>query len=150
VSIDCMHWQWHNCPVGWQSQFTWWHQTSYNHPRSCYFSLPLDLTYFFRVVKSNNDINVLNQSSLFFDVIRGHTHEVTFIINGNEHHIGYYLTDDIYPSWPVFMKGVPLHQQGKHWLFLAKQSTLKKDVECTFDLLKKRFNILTISSRSCS
>jgi hypothetical protein len=20
-SIDCMHWRWHNCPVGWQSQF---------------------------------------------------------------------------------------------------------------------------------
>jgi hypothetical protein len=21
-SIYCMHWQWHNCPVGWQGQFT--------------------------------------------------------------------------------------------------------------------------------
>jgi hypothetical protein len=21
-SIDCMHWQWHNRPVGWQGQFT--------------------------------------------------------------------------------------------------------------------------------
>jgi hypothetical protein len=29
--IDCMHWQWHNCPVGWQGQFTRGHQTSYNH-----------------------------------------------------------------------------------------------------------------------
>jgi hypothetical protein len=21
-SIDCMHWQWHNCTVGWHGQFT--------------------------------------------------------------------------------------------------------------------------------
>jgi hypothetical protein len=21
-SIDCIRWQWHNCPIGWQSQFT--------------------------------------------------------------------------------------------------------------------------------
>jgi hypothetical protein len=31
-----------------------------------------------------------------------------------------------------------------------KQASVRKDVECTFDLLKKRFNILAISSRSYS
>jgi hypothetical protein len=35
---------------------------------------------------------------LFIDVRRGHTLEVSFTVNGREHHIGYYLTDDIYPS----------------------------------------------------
>jgi hypothetical protein len=53
---------------------------------------------FFKVVGSNNDITVLNQSLLFVDVIRGHTPEVSFTINGREHHMGYYLVDDIYPS----------------------------------------------------
>jgi hypothetical protein len=65
---------------------------------------------FFGVVRSNNDINVLNQSSLFVDVIRGHTPKVTFTVNGNEPHMGYHLVDGIYPSWPVFMKGAPLPQ----------------------------------------
>jgi hypothetical protein len=87
---------------------------------------------------------------LFVDVIRGHTPEVSFIVNGHEHHMGYYLTDDIYPSWPVFMKGVPVPQQEKYRFFSAKQSTWRTDVECTFDLLKKRFNILAIPSRSYS
>jgi hypothetical protein len=45
------------------------------------------------------------------------------------------------------MKGVPLPQQEKHRFFSAKQSTLRKDVECVFGLLKKRFNILDIPSQ---
>jgi hypothetical protein len=28
-SIDCMHWQWHNCPIGWHDQFT---QGDIKHP----------------------------------------------------------------------------------------------------------------------
>jgi hypothetical protein len=31
-----------------------------------------------------------------------------------------------------------------------KQASVRKDVKCAFDLLKKRFNILTISDRSYS
>jgi hypothetical protein len=65
---------------------------------------------FFGVVGSNNNINVLNQSLLFVDVIRGRTFEVSFTVNGREHHMRYYLTDGIYPSWPVFVKGVPVPQ----------------------------------------
>jgi hypothetical protein len=42
---------------------------------------------FFGVAGSNNDINVLNQSPLFVDVIRGHTPEVSFTVNGREHHM---------------------------------------------------------------
>jgi hypothetical protein len=53
---------------------------------------------FFRVVGSNNDTNVLNQSPLFVDIIRGYTPEVFFTVNDCEHHMGYYLIDDIYPS----------------------------------------------------
>jgi hypothetical protein len=42
----------------------------------------------------------------------------------------------------VFIKGVHIPQQEKHQFFLAKQASVRKDVECAFDLLKKRFNIL--------
>jgi hypothetical protein len=76
----------------------------------------------FWVVGSNNDFNVLNQSSLFIVVIRGH------IINGNEHHMGYYLANGIYPSLLVFMKGMSLSQQEKHQFFSRKQATFRKDV----------------------
>jgi hypothetical protein len=52
----------------------------------------------FRVAGFNDDINVLNQSPLFVDVIRGRTPEVSFTVNDHEHHMGYYLADGIYPS----------------------------------------------------
>jgi hypothetical protein len=50
----------------------------------------------------------------------------------------------------VFIKGAPVPQQEKHRFFSMKQASVRKDVECAFDLLKKRFNILTIYSRSYS
>jgi hypothetical protein len=53
---------------------------------------------FFESHGSNNDINVLNQSLLFVDIIREHTPELSFTVNGREHHMRYYLTDGIYPS----------------------------------------------------
>jgi hypothetical protein len=56
---------------------------------------------------------VLNQSSLFIDIIRGHTPEMTFTVNGHEYHMRYYLTNGIYSYWSVFIKGVPLPQQEK-------------------------------------
>jgi Plant transposon protein len=150
-SIDCMHWQWHNCPVGWQGQFT---RGDIKHPT---IILEAVASYdrwiwhaFFGVAGSNNDINVLNQSPLFVDAIRGNEPQVTFTVNGNEYNMGYYLADGIYPSWPVFMKGVPVPQADKHRFFSQRQASLRKDVECAFGLLKKRFNILAIPGRSYS
>jgi hypothetical protein len=62
----------------------------------------------------------------------------------------YYLADGIYPSWLVFMKGVPVSQQEKHRFFSMKQVPVRKDMECAFGLLKKRFNILASPDRSYS
>jgi hypothetical protein len=64
--------------------------------------------------------------------------------------MGYYLADGIYPSCPVFIKGVLVPQQEKHQFFSMKQASVRKNVECIFGLLKKKFNILSISDRSYS
>nr|XP_051222271.1 uncharacterized protein LOC127340573 [Lolium perenne] len=105
---------------------------------------------FGEVAGSNNDINVLNQSPLFTDVLRGEAPIVNFTVNGHEYNYGYYLADGIYPSWAVFMKGVTLPQSEKHRLFTAAQSAWRKDVECAFGVLKARFNILAVPGRSYS
>jgi hypothetical protein len=47
----------------------------------------------------------------------------------------------------IFVKGVPVPQQEKHRFFSMKQASMRKDMECAFSLLKKRFNILAIPDR---
>ncbi|XP_051229233.1 uncharacterized protein [Lolium perenne] len=115
-SIDCMHWQWRNCPVAHAGQFT---RGDIKHPT---IILEAVASYdrwiwhaFFGVAGSNND-----------------------------------LADGIYPSWPVFMKGVTLPQNEKQRVFTAAQSAHRKDVECAFGVLKSRFNILAVPGRSYS
>jgi hypothetical protein len=53
---------------------------------------------FFGVAGSNNDINVLNRSPLFTEVVQGRAPEVQFTVNNNEYNMGYYLADGIYPE----------------------------------------------------
>ncbi|VVA39097.1 PREDICTED: putative nuclease HARBI1, partial [Prunus dulcis] len=92
-SIDCMHWQWKNCPTAWQGDYgnrkgqksiileavagfdTWvWHA-------------------FFGVAGSQNDLNVLGQSPVFNDVLRGEAPNITYEINNTIYQTGYYLAD---------------------------------------------------------
>ena len=150
-SIDCMHWQWSNCPVAHAGQYT---RGDIKHPTVI---LEAVASYdrwiwhaFFGVAGSNNDINVLNQSPLFTEVLRGEAPVVNFTVNGHEYNRGYYLADGIYPSWPVFMKGITLPQSEKHRVFTSAQSAWRKDVECTFGVLKARFNIISVPGRSYS
>jgi len=65
-SVDCMHWEWQNCPVAWKGQFT---RGDYGVPTimlEAVASLDLWIWHvFFGAAGSNNDINVLDQSPLF-------------------------------------------------------------------------------------
>ncbi|GJX90653.1 putative nuclease HARBI1 [Tanacetum coccineum] len=65
-SIDCMHWEWKNCPI--------WHA-------------------FFGVAGANNDINVLDNSPLFDDLLDDKAHVAPYVVNGVGFEKGYYLAD---------------------------------------------------------
>jgi hypothetical protein len=77
----------------------------------------MDLACSFGFPGSNNDTNVLNQSTLFTQVLQGRAPEVKFTVNGSEYNMGYYLTDGIYPEWATFVKTIPLPQSDKDKLF---------------------------------
>ncbi|XP_010495913.1 PREDICTED: putative nuclease HARBI1 [Camelina sativa] len=141
-SIDCMHWEWKNCPTAWKGQYTrgsgkptivleavashdlWiWH---------AFFGLPGTL----------NDINVLDRSPVFDDILQGHAPKVNYLVNGREYHLAYYLTDGIYPKWATFIQSIRIPQDPKASLFATYQEAVRKDVERAFGVLQSRFAIV--------
>ncbi|XP_062100749.1 uncharacterized protein LOC133806672 [Humulus lupulus] len=91
---------------------------------------------------SNNDLNVLNQSPIFTDILQGQAPRVEFTINGTQYNKGYYLADCIYPEWGTFVKTIPLPQGEKRKLFARCQEAVRKDVELAFRVLQSRFAIV--------
>jgi len=142
-SIDCMHWHWEKCPYAWKGQYTRGDQgvptiileVVASHDRWIWHA-------FFGVTESNNDINVLNQSTLFVDQLRGEAPQVQYFVNGRQYSKPYYLADGIYPEWAAFVKSIRAPQSAEHKLFSEHQAGARKDVECAFGILQSRFCIV--------
>ncbi|XP_025675601.1 uncharacterized protein [Arachis hypogaea] len=62
---------------------------------------------------SNNDINVLDRSLAFDDILNDRVSEVNYTINGDNYTMGYYLANDIYPEWATFVKSFSKPQEGE-------------------------------------
>ncbi|XP_058725973.1 uncharacterized protein LOC131597284 [Vicia villosa] len=131
-SIDCMHWEWKNCPVAWKGQFC----------RGDHGKPTIMLEAVASQDPSNNDINVLNQSNVFNDILEGRTASVQYTINGSPYNMGYYLADGIYPEWATFVKTISMPQGEKRKLFAQHQESARKDVEWAFGVLQSRFAII--------
>ncbi|XP_057811638.1 uncharacterized protein LOC131025869 [Salvia miltiorrhiza] len=94
---------------------------------------------FFGTLGSRNDINVLDQSHVFDDILEGRAPKVNYIVNGRERNMRYYLTDGIYPQWAAFIKSIPAPQLRKHQLFAQHQEAAQKNIERAFGVLQARF-----------
>src|SRR4051812_24627511 len=90
-----------------------------------------------------NDINVLQCSNVFVRLVEGHALSVNFEVNEHEYNKGYYLADDIYPRWPVFVKTISNPVPGEKYTYFVKcQEACRKDVERAFGLLQSRFTVV--------
>ncbi|GJV29290.1 ALP1-like protein isoform X1 [Tanacetum coccineum] len=118
-AIDCMQWEWKNCPVSWQ-----------------------------RLYGANNDINVLDNSPLFNDLLNDTAPVVSYMVNGVGYEKGYYLADDIYPQWTTFVKSFTVANDAKHAYFKKRQEVARKDVEHAFGVLQGRWGIIQQPTRS--
>ncbi|XP_023737121.1 uncharacterized protein LOC111885062 [Lactuca sativa] len=104
-SIDYTHWKWKNCPVAWKCQYTSGHHGSPSLVLEVVASQDLWIFHaFFGVAGSNNDVNVLDQSPIFNDILNGKAPDSPFTENENEYTYGYYLTDGMYPQYYTFVK----------------------------------------------
>uniref|UniRef100_A0A0D3C2M6 DDE Tnp4 domain-containing protein n=1 Tax=Brassica oleracea var. oleracea TaxID=109376 RepID=A0A0D3C2M6_BRAOL len=114
-NIDCMHWEWKNCPTAWKGNI---------------------------LVGTLNDINVLDRSPVFDNIIKVQAPNVTFSVNGREYHMTYYLTVGIYPKWENFIQYIPIPQGPQAALFVQRQEAVRKNVERAFGVLQARFAIV--------
>uniref|UniRef100_A0A0D2ZXP6 Uncharacterized protein n=1 Tax=Brassica oleracea var. oleracea TaxID=109376 RepID=A0A0D2ZXP6_BRAOL len=89
-----------------------------------------------------NDINVLDQSPVFDDILQGRAPRVQYVVNGHQYDLAYYLTDGIYPKWSTFIQSISLPQGPKAELFAKVQEATRKDVERDFGVLQARFAIV--------
>ncbi|XP_020258227.1 uncharacterized protein LOC109834602 [Asparagus officinalis] len=147
-SIDCMHWQWKNCPKAWQGQFTSGHKGMATVILEAVASYDLWIWHtFLGLPGSLNDINVLDRSPIFDDIESGEAPWVNFTVNGREYNLAYYLADEIYPKWPVFVQSIQMPQGNKHQFFAKQQESCRKDVERAFGVLQARFAIVRQPAR---
>ncbi|XP_056685598.1 uncharacterized protein [Spinacia oleracea] len=141
-SIDCMHWEWKNYPRGWKGMYQGRSKTTTDILEAV-ASWDLWIWHaFFETPGSCNDINVLDRSPVFTDILQGKAPPVNFVVNNNEYNMGYYLIDGIYPKWATFIPAIKLPQTAKHKLFTTKQESARKDVERAFGVLQARFAII--------
>ncbi|CAL1390062.1 unnamed protein product [Linum trigynum] len=147
-SIDCMHWEWRNCPSGWAGQYT-------GHMHRPTIILEAMASYntwiwhaFFGTPGSNNDINVLGMSPVFDCIVNGSAPHVRFEVNGHAYDQCYYLADGIYPSWSTLVKTFSNPRSNKEALFAQHQEAHRKDVERAFGILQTRWAIVRGPARA--
>jgi hypothetical protein len=88
-SVDCMHWEWKNCPSAWHGQYTR-HASEPTIIVEVVASKDLWIWHaFFGLPGSLNDINVLHHSHLFAKLAEGEGLEVNYTINGHNYTMGY-------------------------------------------------------------
>nr|GEU57591.1 putative nuclease HARBI1 [Tanacetum cinerariifolium] len=93
---------------------------------------------FFGIAGANNDINVLDNSPLFDDLLDDLAPSVPYVVNGVEYRNGYYLADGIYPEWASFVKSSTVTTDPKHTHGNLREGTATRvNLEEPRDIMKK-------------
>ncbi|XP_047309714.1 uncharacterized protein LOC124913146 [Impatiens glandulifera] len=81
---------------------------------------------FFGMPGTLNDINVLDRSPIFDDIESSEALAVNFTVNGRQYNLAYYLANEIYPKWPIFVQSIQMPQGDKAQLFAKQQEACRK------------------------
>ncbi|XP_024172023.1 uncharacterized protein LOC112178036 [Rosa chinensis] len=133
-SLDCMHWEWKNCPSGWQGQFVG-HYHCLTIVLEAVASYDTWIWHAFFGIPGPTMIYLSWIALLFDELAEGHGPTVNYFLNQKPHIIGYYLTDGIHPLWGTIVKSISRPQIRKLKYFATKQEKYRKDVERAFGVL---------------
>jgi len=148
-SLDCCHWEWHQCPTGTAGAYQ-----SRKGKRGIFVEAVYDEDLwvwhlFVGAPGSLNDINVMHQSPLYVDVTGGHwpPRNKTYTINGRTRTLPYYLVDGIYPRFAFLISPHPKPSTEEQKTFNRLQEAIGKDVERLPGVLMKRFHSVLYPGR---
>lgn len=146
--VECCHIPWKNCLIGQKGQY---HSSRNGKLATIVAEALCDpmlyiWSWFSGMAGTNNDLNVLNSSPLFQDIINNafsFTIAVKYKIIqgiGEESSLPYFLVDGIYRTWSIFAGPIrdPTVDQQQ---FKTEQEAIKKDGERAFVVLMARFQI---------
>ena len=142
-SLDCIHWEWYQCPTGMAGAYQ---RRKGSRGGVVEAECDEDLWIWHLFVGapgSLNDINVSNQSPLYLDVTAGRwpPRGVTLTVNGTTRTLRYYLVDGIYTRYAFLVSPHPMPTTDEERTFNRQQEAIRKDYERLFGVLTKRFHI---------
>uniref|UniRef100_A0A0D3DD11 Uncharacterized protein n=1 Tax=Brassica oleracea var. oleracea TaxID=109376 RepID=A0A0D3DD11_BRAOL len=71
-----------------------------------------------------NDINILDRSPVFDDILQGRAPRVQYVVNRHQYDLTCYLTDGIYPKWSTFIQSISNPQGPEAELFAKVQEAI--------------------------
>ena len=101
---------------------------------------------FFGLLGLNNNLNVLDCSSLIQNLSTSAAHDMTFVINSCQYNHYYLFTNGIYPPWSCFVQTIHEPQDEKK-VYFAKRQAVRKDIKQCFGVFQARFVIICNSNR---
>ncbi|GKC27450.1 transcription elongation factor SPT6 [Tanacetum coccineum] len=129
-SIDCMHWEWINCPKAWHGQFERGDKKYLTIMLEAVASYDLWIWHvFFGVAGANNDLTVLNHSPLFDDLLDDIAQVVPYDVNGVTFEKGYYLADGIYHNGQLLSNHLRLHEMREMPYLNVVKKVLEKTLK---------------------
>jgi hypothetical protein len=150
ASLDCMHYEWKNCPIAWQGDFG-----DRDGKKSIILEAIADgglhiWHAFFGLPRFNDDVYILDWSPLVHNMLTSKARDMYFIVNGCENDRYYLFTNDIYLEWACFVQSINLPLDDKQSHFTKRQEAVRKDVEHCFGIPQAKFTIFQNSCCHCS
>lgn len=147
-SLDCMHLFWKNCPVGLAGQYKG-KEKSPTIVLEAVCAHDLWIWHFnFGSAGSNNDISILEASTLLDDIKIGRAHKVPYMLSNHVRTLGFFFSDGIYPEYCNLAKTLSAPRDKKEKYYKTVQEAIRKDVERLFGVLKAKWHILQNELRS--
>jgi len=142
-SLDCCHWEWHQCPTGMSGEYQ-----SRKGKRGIVVEAVCDEDLwvwhlFVGAPGSLNDINFMQQPPLYLDVTGGRwpPRGRPFTINCRTRTLPFYLVDGIYPRYAFLLSPQPTPSTEELTTFNRLHEAIRKDVDRLFGVLMKRFHV---------